>query len=578
MAHVMAYAVQQLYPAVKFGIGPVIEDGFYYDFDSEHKFSQDDFNEIEKKMRKIISEKIPVEHVYVNIDEALKEAKVQGQRYKMELLSQIKSGERLALEEADIEKQKKGEISFYSIGHFTDLCRGPHATNTGDLPKDGFKLSHVAGAYWLGKSDNPQMQRIYAVAFEDKDSLQKHLNFLEEVKKRDHRVLAQQLDLFSQHDISPGAIFWHPKGMIIWKELEKYIRNMNEEYGYGEVSTPVMVKKSLYETSGHWDHYRENGFWFDIDEETYVLKPMNCPEATLIYSNKVRSYRDLPIRLAEPTGKLHRNELRGVLGGLFRVRQFVQDDAHVYCAPDQIESEVSALISYTNELYKVFSIPASFKLSTKPDKAMGDPILWKRAESALEEILKKLDVDFEVKPKDGAFYGPKIDIHAKDAIGREHQLATIQLDFQMPERFKLEYVAPDGSNQRPVMIHRAIYGSFERFIGVLIEHYIGAFPVWISPVQAIVIPVSEKYSDYALKVATELRTNGIRCDLSGADETLGKRIREAEMQKTPYILIVGEKEFASSLVAVRQRSIGDIGQIDLKDFVNRILEEIREKK
>ena len=581
MAHVMAYAVKQLYPDVKFGIGPVIEDGFYYDFDSEHKFSQEDFNEIEKKMRKIIAEKIPVEHLHIPIDQAIKDASVQGQKYKLQLLEQIKSGERMAIEEADIEKQKSGEISFYHIGPaaggFTDLCKGPHVENTGDLPKDGFKLSRVAGAYWQGNEKNPQLTRVYGYAFATKEELDNYLAMLEEAKKRDHRVLAQQLDLFSQHEVSPGTIFWHPKGMIIWKEMEKFIRSMNDRYGYGEVSTPVMVKKELYETSGHWEHYHDNGFWFDIDKETYVLKPMNCPEGTLIYSSRLRSYRDLPIRLAEPTGKLHRNELRGVLGGLFRVRQFVQDDAHVFCRPDQIEDEVSDLLKYTQELYTIFGLPISFRFATRPDKAMGDPRLWKKAEEALESILKKLKLDYQTKPKDGAFYGPKIDIHAKDAIGREHQLATIQLDFQMPERFKLEYIDENGVAQRPVMIHRAIFGSFERFLGVLIEHYAGAFPLWLAPVQVIIIPVSEKFSEYAKSVFNQFKESGMRAEMSEASETLGKRIREAEMQKVPYLLIVGEKEIAANAVAVRQRGKGDIGQMELEKLIIQLKEEILKK-
>lgn len=576
LSHVMAYAVQELYPDVKFGIGPAIEDGFYYDFDLEHKLSEKDFPEIERKMLKIIESKIPVEHIFMPIDKAIKDAEVHGQKYKVELLKEIKRCER-PINNPDVEKTKKGTVSIYEIGKFIDLCKGPHVKNTGDLPKDGFKLMQVAAAYWHGKSTNPQMQRIYAVAFNDGKELKKHLEFLKEVKRRDHRVIGQQLDLFSQHEVASGAIFWHPKGMIIWNELEKYIREMNAKYGHEEVATPVMVKKELFETSGHWEYYRENGFWFDIGGETYILKPMNCPEHTKIYSNKMRSYKDLPVRLAEVSDKLHRNELKGVLGGLFRVRQFTQDDAHIFCAPEQIEDEVSGLISYTKELYKTFDIPVSFKFATKPDKAMGDPKLWEKAEAALEGILKKLKVKYELKPKDGTFYGPKIDIYAKDAIGREHQLTTIQLDFQMPERFKLEYVDADGKVKRPIMIHRAIYGSFERFIGVLIEHYAGAFPVWLSPIQVSLIPISERQNKYAGEVAEELNKARVRFELSDAAETLSKRIRNAELQKIPYLLIVGEKEVKAGAVAVRQRGKGDIGQVKLKKFIEKIIKEIKEK-
>ena len=498
----------------------------------------------------------------VSANEARKQFK--GNPFKDELIAEL--------------EQKGEKITLYTSGGFTDLCRGGHVENTKDINPKAFKLSRVAGAYWRGSEKNPQLTRIYGLAFETKDELQKHLAFLEEVKKRDHRILAQQLDLFSQHDVSPGAVFWHPKGMVLWKELERFIRSKNDQYDYGEVSTPVMVKKELYQTSGHWEHYHENGFWFDVDEETYVLKPMNCPEATLIYSNTLRSYRDLPIRLAEPTGRLHRNELKGTLGGLFRVRQFTQDDAHVFCRPDQINEEVSSLLQYTKEVYETFGLPISFRFATKPDKAMGDPTLWEKAETALEGVLKKLKIDYQTKPKDGAFYGPKIDIHAKDAIGREHQVATIQLDFQMPERFKLEYHDADGSVKRPVMIHRAIYGSFERFLGVLIEHYAGAFPLWLSPVQVAVITISEKQHPWAESVFDDLKRAGIRAELHNQNETLGKKIRNAEMQKIPYLFVIGDKEVEAQAVAVRKRGKGDMGSTPLDRMLTQLKEEIEQKK
>ena len=562
LAHLLGAAVLDLYPGSKLAIGPAIEDGFYYDIDIPEKVSDTDLPKIEDKMREILKTWKSFEGQEVSADEAKKI--FAGNQYKEELINDL---------------AEKGEkITLYTSGAFTDLCRGGHVEQIKDIDPKAFKLSRLAGAYWRGDEKNPQLTRIYGYAFETKDELQKHLTMLEEAKKRDHRVLAQQLDLFSQHDVSPGAIFWHPKGMVLWKELEQYIRAKNDAYDYGEVQTPVMVKKELYETSGHWDHYHENGFWFDIDKETYVLKPMNCPEATLIYSHALRSYRDLPIRLAEPTGRLHRNELKGVLGGLFRVRQFTQDDAHVFCRPDQIDEEVSSLLQYTKEVYKTFDLPISFRFATKPDKAMGDPILWKKAEAALENVLKKLDIEYQVKAKDGAFYGPKIDIHAKDAIGREHQVATIQLDFQMPERFKLEYHDADATIKRPVMIHRAIFGSFERFLGVLIEHYAGAFPLWLAPVQVAVITISENQQAWAEAVVHKLKHAGIRVELHNQNETLGKKIRNAEMQKIPYLFIVGDKEVETQTVAVRKRATGDMGTMSTDTILAQLQEEIVAKK
>lgn len=562
LAHLLGAAVLDLYPGSKLAIGPAIDDGFYYDIDVQGVISDNDLPKIEERMREILKTWKSFEGREVSAQEAKKQ--FAGNQFKEELIQELET--------------KKEKITLYTSGNFTDLCRGGHVENAKDIKSNAFKLSRVAGAYWRGDEKNPQLTRIYGLAFATKDELQKHLSMLEEAKKRDHRIIAKQLDLFSQHDISPGAIFWHPKGMVIWKELEKFIREKNDQYGYGEVQTPVMVKKALYETSGHWDHYREDGFWFNVDKETFVLKPMNCPEATLIYSNTPRSFRDLPIRLSEPTGRLHRNELKGVLGGLFRVRQFTQDDAHIFCRPDQIEEEISTLLRYTKELYEVFGLPTSFRFATKPDKAMGDPELWIKAEAALEGVLKNLDIHYEIKPKDGAFYGPKIDIHAKDTIGREHQVATIQLDFQMPERFKLEYNDTDGTAKRPVMIHRAIFGSFERFIGVLIEHYAGAFPVWLSPVQAVILPISDNHNEWAGKVFEELKAEGIRVEINKNNETLGKKIREAEMQKIPYLLVIGDKEVDTKSVAVRKRSEGDIGQIKIDKFIEKIKKEIKDKK
>lgn len=562
LAHLLGAAVLELYPGSKLAIGPAVDDGFYYDIDIAGTVSDADLPRVEETMRAILKTWKSFEGREVSAAEAREVFK--GNPFKEEIISEL---------------EQKGEtITLYTSGEFTDLCRGGHVENIKDIDPKGFKLSRLAGAYWRGSEKNPQLTRIYGLAFASKKDLDAHLAILEEAKKRDHRVLAQQLDLFSQHGIAPGAIFWHPKGMVLWRELEKFIREKNDYYGYGEISTPIMVKKELYETSGHWDHYREDGFWFDMDEETYVLKPMNCPEATVVFSHSLRSYRDLPIRLSEPTGRLHRNELKGVLGGLFRVRQFTQDDAHIFCRPEQIESEISTLLTYTKEVYETFGLPISFRFATKPEKAMGDPALWEKAEAALEGVLKHLGIIYDLKPGDGAFYGPKIDIHAKDAIGREHQVATIQLDFQMPERFKLEYHDADGTVRRPVMIHRAIFGSFERFLGVLIEHYAGAFPLWLAPVQAAIVTVSDKHHQWGTAVLHALRHAGVRAELHDQNETLGKKIRAAELQKIPYILIVGDKEVEAQGAAVRARARGDLGLMRIEDFVSQLKEEIAERK
>ncbi|MEK7464344.1 MAG: threonine--tRNA ligase [Patescibacteria group bacterium] len=567
LAHLLAAAVLERFPGAKFGIGPVIENGFYYDFSLPRNLTPNDLKDFEGSMRKFIKDGLTFSGKKVAPAEARRIFK--DQQFKLELIKDFAHPPKGV---------KKQPLTVYKTGKiFLDLCRGGHVRNTKEINADAFKLVKIAGAYWKGDEKKPQLQRVYGLAFNNKKELNEYLKMMEEAEKRDHRLLGQKLDLFSQHEVSPGAIFWHPKGMVIWKELENFIRQKNEALNYGEVSTPVMVKKGLYEKSGHWQYYKENGFWFDVDNETYVLKPMNCPEGTLIYSNVKRSYRDLPIKLAEPTGRLHRNELRGVLGGLFRVRQFTQDDAHVFCRPDQIEQEIFSLISYAKELYKIVNMPISFKLATKPDKAMGNPKLWTKAEQALKDVLKKLKIPYELKPKDGAFYGPKIDIHAKDAIGREHQLSTIQLDFQMPERFKLEYTDEKGKPQRPIMIHRAILGSFERFIGVLIEHFAGDFPTWLSPVQVKILAVSDKQDAYAKDVFELLKNRGIRVELAPSNETLGKRIREAELEKVPYVLVVGDKEKSANTVSIRKRHIKDMIVESVPEFLDQIKKEINEK-
>ncbi len=578
LAHIMALAIKRLYKDVKFGVGPVTETGFYYDFEFSKDYpSEDDLEKIEKEMKKIIKENLKFEREEIEEKEA-KEI-FSDQPYKLELIENlIKYGttdfEEIKKSET---KDQKPEITIYAVEDFIDLCRGGHVKKTGDVDLKSFKLIKTAGAYWRGDEKNQMLTRIYGVAFKNEKELKEHLDMIEKAKKRDHRILGKKLDLFSQHNVSPGSIFWHPKGMVLWSEVEKVIREKNKKYGYGEISTPTMVKKELFETSGHWEHYRENGFWFDVENQTYVLKPMNCPEGTLIYSNKIRSYRDLPLRLAEPTGKVYRNELTGTLGGLFRLRQFVQDDGHSFCRPNQIEEEVKDLINYTQEVYELFNLPISFKFATKPDKAMGNDSLWQKAEKSLEDVLKKLSIDYKVKEKDGAFYGPKIDIHAKDAIGRDHQLTTIQLDFQMPERFDLEYIDEKGEAKRPVMIHRAILGSFDRFLGVVIEHFAGNFPVWLSPVQIEVIPIGENFVSYAEKVKKELEEHDIRVQLSDSSDTLGKRIRQAELEKIPYILVVGEKEEKDNKVNVRSRKNDSQETIKTNEFVNKVKEEIEKR-
>ena len=569
LAHLLAMAVLKKFPAAKLGIGPAIEHGFYYDFKLPRPISEADLAQFEQTMRELIAAKLDFKGKKVTPAKAKKLFK--NQPFKLDLIKEFV-------------KEKKQLTVYYTCppaissklkakNCFADLCHGGHVKNTSEINPTAFKLARIAGAYWRGSESNPQLTRIYGLAFGDKRELDAHLKLQEEIARCDHRIIGEKLDLFSQHAVAPGTIFWHPKGMMLWRILEEFIREKNAAYGYGEVQTPVMVKKELFETSGHWEHYRENGFWFAIDGETYVLKPMNCPEAALIYAARLRSYRDLPIRLAEPTGRLHRNELAGVLGGLFRTRQFTQDDAHIFCRPDQIGTEIKTLIRYAKEVYAAVELPVSFRLATRPDNALGAPKLWKQAEEALKRVLEASAIGYETKPKDGAFYGPKIDIHAKDAIGREHQLATIQLDFQMPLRFKLAYIDEQGTKQTPVMIHRAVLGSFERFIGVLIEHYAGAFPLWLAPLQLAVLAVNDAASPYCRSVEAELKRRGWRVTMDERKETIGRKIREAELAKIPYLLVIGEREAAAKTVSVRERGKGDRGAVKLEVFLKTIAEE-----
>jgi threonyl-tRNA synthetase len=583
LAHIMALAVRRLYPDAKFGIGPVIDNGFYYDFDLSQKLNESDFEKIEKEMQKIIKENLPFTREEMSIGEAIKMFERMNQPYKVELLQDIWHKGTTIIneskqEEADfVTKGMVTLVSIYKTGEFTDLCRGPHFPNTGNLRNITFKLTKTAAAYWRGNEKNPQLQRIYAVAFSNPKELQDWIKFQEEVAKRDHREIGKRLDLFSFHHVAPGAPFWHPNGMIIIKELEKYWRDRHDSTGYSEISTPIMVKKDLWERSGHWQHYKDNMFTLEVDGEMYSLKPMNCPEATIVYSSSLRSYKDLPLRLSE-IGRLHRNELSGTLGGLLRVRQITMDDAHIFCRPDQILAEITGVMKLVKDFYKMMGFTPNFYLSTKPDEAMGDPKLWAKAEQGLAEALKKNKLEYQTKPKDGAFYGPKIDIEIKDAINRSWQLATIQLDFQLPERFDLTYIDKDGSKQRPVMIHRAIFGSFERFLGIMLEHFEGNLPLWLAPVQIAIIPIAAAHKKYATDAFKKMQKLGMRVKLAEENEPLGKRIREAEMKKIPYILVVGDKEAKAKSFAVRKHGSKELKVVKVEKFLKQTADEIVKRK
>lgn len=564
LAHLLAMAVQKKHPEIKFGIGPVIENGFYYDFDfSEvvHSPSDDCLPKLENFIRELIKQDIKFEKEEISAGEARKI--FNGQPYKLELIDEL---------------EKTGEkISIYKSGGFVDLCAGAHIELTKEIDPGAFKLTKIAGAYWRGDEKNKMLTRIYGVAFETKKELDEHLNMLEEAEKRDHRKLGKELDLFSFHEEGPGFPFWHPKGAILYNELENFIRKENEKRGYGEVKTPIVLNKKLWVTSGHWEKFKEYMYFMEIDEQEFAVKPMNCPGGMLIYKEKLHSYRDLPARFSE-FGLVHRHELSGVLHGLFRVRAFVQDDAHSYCAPKQLRDEIISMVKYAIDTYKVFGFEDyEIFIATRPKKFIGDEKVWEKATDALKESLKAKKLEYKIKNGEGAFYGPKIEFNVKDAIGRNWQLGTIQVDFSMPERFGAYYIDDKGEKKIPVMVHRAILGSLERFIGILLENYSGALPVWLSPVQARIIPIGEKFNDYGEKVLRELKDAGIRAEIDKSDETLGKRIRAAELQKIPYILVVGEKEKKDSAVAVRSRK-SDEGAMKIEKFLENIKKEISSKK
>jgi len=551
-SHVMAQAVKRLFPEVKLAIGPAIDEGFYYDFDREESFSPSDLEKIEKEMTKIVAEDYAFCREDVPRKEALSYLGKIGEPYKVELVEAL---------------PEEAPISLYQQGEFTDLCAGPHVPTTGKIK--AFKLTSLAGAYWRGDEHNKMLQRIYGISFPKKSMLAEYLARIEEAKKRDHRKLGKELDLFSIHEEGPGFPFFHPKGMVLWNLLADFWREEHKKKGYEEIKTPIILNEELWRRSGHWEHYKENMYFTKIDGMDYAVKPMNCPGGILMYKANSHSYRDLPIRLGE-LGLVHRHELSGVLHGLMRVRCFTQDDAHIFMTLSQIEDEIMGVIDLVDYFYKIFGFEYNVELSTRPEDFMGSEELWDKATEALQKALDKKGMSYKINEGDGAFYGPKIDFHLKDSLGRTWQCGTIQLDFQMPERFDLTYIGADGDKHRPVMIHRVIFGSLERFIGILIEHYAGAFPVWLAPVQARILPISEKHMDYARQVKNRLEEADIRVELDERNEKIGYKIREAQVQKIPYMLIVGDREASENMISVRMREKGDIGPKSIEAFIQEV--------
>ena len=558
-AHIMAQAVKRLYPETKLAIGPSIANGFYYDLDRETAFTAEDLEKIEKEMKKIVKEALPLERFTKSREEAIAFFKEKEEPYKVELIKDLPEG---------------AEISFYKQGEFTDLCAGPHLMSTKTVK--AFKLTSLAGAYWRGDEKNKMLTRIYGVAYPKKAQLDEYLHMMEEAKKRDHRKLGKELGLFMMCEEGPGFPFFLPKGMVLKNTLLDYWRELHKRCGYQEVSTPIILSRHLWETSGHWDHYKENMYTTVIDDEDFAIKPMNCPGGMLVYKAEPRSYKDLPLRVGE-LGLVHRHEKSGQLHGLMRVRCFTQDDAHIFMMPEQIRDEIKGVAALIDEVYSLFGFKYHVELSTRPDNSMGSDEDWELATEGLRGALDDLGLDYVVNEGDGAFYGPKIDFHLTDSIGRRWQCGTIQLDMQLPQRFELEYTGADGEKHRPIMIHRVAFGSIERFIGILIEHFAGAFPTWLAPVQVKVLPISDKYMDYAQKVQDTLYNAGIRSEIDSRAEKIGYKIREAQMQKIPYMLVVGAKEEEAGVVSVRSRFAGDEGQKDLTAFMDALKEEIDTK-
>lgn len=559
-SHIMAQAIKRLYPNTKLTIGPSIDNGFYYDFDVKKPFSEEDLQKIEEEMKKIVKEDLKLEKYTLPREEAIKFMKEKEEPYKVELIEELPEGE---------------EISFYKQGEFTDLCAGPHVGSTGEIK--AIKLLSSSASYWRGDETKQTLQRIYGISFPKASMLEDYLNMLEEAKKRDHKKLGKELELFMIAKEGPGFPFFLPKGMALRNVLEDFWRKKHVLNDYIEVKTPLVLNEELWHRSGHWDHYKDNMYTTKIDEMDYALKPMNCPGGMLVYKSKMRSYRDLPIRMGE-LGMVHRHEKSGELNGLFRVRCFTQDDAHIFCLPEQIESEIISLIHLINEVYSIFGFTYTVELSTRPEDSMGSDEAWELAESSLRKALEDENMEYKINEGDGAFYGPKIDFHIKDCLGREWQCGTIQLDFQMPERFDLTYIGEDGEKHRPVMLHRVIFGSIERFIGILIEHYAGAFPTWLAPVQVKILPIADAHIDYAEKLKEIFQNKGIRVEVDPRQEKIGYKIREAQLQKVPYMLVIGDKEVGANKVGVRSRTDGDIGQMDIDEFISKIEEEVKNYK
>lgn len=561
-SHVLAQAMKRLHPEVKLAIGPAIENGFYYDFDTPEPFSETQLAELEAEMRKICKEKLKLERFELPRAEAVQFMEEKGEPYKVELIHDL---------------PEDATISFYKQGEFTDLCAGPHLDSTGRIKGNAIKLTACNAAYWRGDSNRQTLQRIYGIAFPKKDELDEYLARIEEAKKRDHRKLGKELGLFMMTEEGPGFPFFLPKGMTLKNTLLEYWRECHKRYGYVEISTPIILNQDLWHRSGHWDHYKDNMYTTVIDGEDYAVKPMNCPGGMLVYKNEPHSYRDLPLRMAE-LGLVHRHEMSGALHGLFRVRCFTQDDAHIFMTPDQMKEEIKGVVRIFDEIYSTFGLTYQIELSTMPEDHMGEEKVWQFAEETLQAAIQEMGKDFILNPGDGAFYGPKLDFHLADSLGRTWQCGTIQLDFQMPERFELEYVGEDGEKHRPVMIHRALLGSIERFIGVITEHFAGAFPTWLSPVQVKVLPITDRAAAYADQVAAQLDQAGYRVEVDHRNEKIGKKIREAQLEKIPYMLVVGDKEAESGQVAVRARSKGDLGAMDFAAFLAHLKQVVDEKQ
>ncbi len=560
-SHVLAQAMKRLHPEVKLAIGPSIENGFYYDFDTPEPFSETQLAELEAEMRKICKEKLKLERFELPRAEAVKFMEEKGEPYKVELINDL---------------PEDATISFYKQGEFTDLCAGPHLDSTGRIKGNAIKLTACNAAYWRGDSNRQTLQRIYGIAFPKKDELDEYLARIEEAKKRDHRKLGKELGLFMMTEEGPGFPFFLPKGMVLKNTLLEYWRACHKRYGYVEIATPIILNQELWHRSGHWDHYKDNMYTTVIDEEDYAVKPMNCPGGMLVYKNEPHSYRDLPLRMAE-LGLVHRHEMSGALHGLFRVRCFTQDDAHIFMTPDQMKDEIKNVVKIFDEIYSTFGLSYQIELSTMPEDHMGDEKVWQFAEETLQAAIQEMGKDFVLNPGDGAFYGPKLDFHLADSLGRTWQCGTIQLDFQMPERFELEYVGEDGEKHRPVMIHRALLGSIERFIGVITEHFAGAFPVWLSPVQVKVLPVTDRAAAYADDIAAQLDGAGFRVEVDHRNEKIGKKIREGQLEKVPYMLVVGDRDMENGTVSPRHRVKGDLGAMSFADFQAMLKKVVDEK-